>query len=122
MAMIRIDGVDMPNPSSYGGDTADLDSENSGRASETGFLTRDRIRAATHKLRVAWTVNRAQLSAIALAISPESLTVRFFDAAVAGYTTATMYAGSQSWSLLSHIDDANPAGSLWEITVNFIEF
>jgi hypothetical protein len=122
MAMINIGGVDMPNPTSYSGDLSDLDSDNTGRASETGYMTRDRVRAGIYKLKLTWRVPRSQLKTIADAISPESFSVSFFDPTTAGNTTATMYAGSPSWNLLSYLDESTPGESWWELSVNLIEF
>lgn len=107
------------SPRSYGVQRSDLDSEDSGR-SETGMMFRNRIRAGVYKIQVTWRVNRSQLSAIANAISPDSFSATFFDPTTASTKTCTMYAGDRSATMVLNADTA--AETLWDLSVNFIEY
>lgn len=107
------------SPKSYGVQRSDLDSEDSGR-SETGVMFRNRIRAGVYKIQVTWRVNRSQLSAIATAISPDSFSATFFDPTTASTKTCTMYAGDRSATMVLNADTA--AETLWDLSVNFIEY
>lgn len=107
------------SPRSYGVQRSDLDSEDSGR-SETGMMFRNRIRAGMYKIQVTWRVNRSQLSAIASAISSDSFSVTFFDPTTASTKICTMYAGDRSATMILNADTATE--TLWDLSVNFIEY
>ena len=72
------------------------------------------------KIQITWRVNRSQLSAIANAISPDSFSATFFDPTTASTKTCTMYAGDRSATMVLNADTA--AETLWDLSVNFIEY
>lgn len=121
MALLSINNVDMPKPTTYQVGVQDLDSAESVR-SESGVLHRDRVRAGVRKLELGWTVRTAESSKILKAVSGESFTVKFFDPQQNSVETATMYAGDKTVSLKNLIGDIGAATTLWEISFNLIEF
>ena len=77
MAMITIDGVDLPSPSSFKIPRSDLDSSDTGR-NELGVLQRDRIRQGIYKIELEWkAINSSDLYLIESAIEPAELNVTF---------------------------------------------
>ena len=74
MALLSINNVDMPKPTTYQVGVQDLDSAESVR-SESGVLHRDRVRAGVRKLELGWTVRTAESSKILKAVSGESFTI-----------------------------------------------
>ncbi len=77
MAMITIDGVDLPSPSSFKIPRSDLDSGDTGR-NELGILQRDRIRQGIYKIELEFKgINSSQLHLIETAIEPAELNVTF---------------------------------------------
>lgn len=117
MAMIRIDGVDLPQPATYKVTLQDLDSENTTR-SETGLLTRDRIRAGVYELEISWRVNREELQLITDALSPAKFSVTFFDPTSSSLKTADMYAGDRQGNLLF----MHAGQSLWELSCSLMQY
>lgn len=109
----------MPPPKTYNVSLQDLDSEDSGR-SETGKMYRNRIRAGVYKIQATWRVNRTDLKMIVDAISEASFSVRFFDPNTASTKTCTMYAGDRSSAMVLNNDTASD--TLWDFSVNFIEY
>lgn len=107
------------SPRTYAVQCSDLDSDDSGR-SETGIMFRNRIRAGVYKIQATWRANRSQLSAITNAISNDSFSVTFFDPTTASTKTCTMYAGDRSATMVLNADAA--AETLWDLSVNFIEY
>ena len=59
-SIIKIDGVEMPTPSSFKPLYKDYDSKNSGR-SESMHATRDIIRSDVRKMSFTWIVQTADL-------------------------------------------------------------
>jgi hypothetical protein len=121
MAMISIGGVALPNPTDYKVILQDLDSDNTTR-SETGFLTRDRVRAGIYKIDVTWQVKRPLLKLITDQLETAKFTVTFFDPTDSADHTAQMYCGDRSGTLKSYTDESKPDESLWELSLQLIEF
>jgi hypothetical protein len=120
MAIIKINGIDMPSPTKYGVTLQDIDSANTART-ETGLLIRDRIRGGVYKLNVTWLVKHAQLKTITDAISSDKFQVTFFDPTANSNKTCDMYCGDRTGELQYYKAD-NPSNSLWEITTSLIEY
>ena len=120
-AMITIDGIEMPRPSSYTVFMQDLDSEGTTR-SETGMLTRDRIRAGVYKIDVSWQLYKPDLPIVISALSPPKITVVFFDPTSATDKTAEMYAGDRQGDLIAYTDFDAPQKSFWELSVSLTEY
>lgn len=119
MAMINIDGVDLPAPVEYSVSLQDIDSENTKRT-ETGVLQRDRVRAGVYKLQVTWRITKPQLKIITDALSSAKFSVSFFDPATNTNPTKDMYSGDRAGKLLYNPD--NPDESLWELSTSLIEY
>lgn len=107
----------MPTPlaGGYSVTMQDLDSENTAR-SETGVLTRNRIRSDVHKISCRWNVTTSDLETIMGAISGQEFNVSFYFGGK--YVNAKMYAGDKSISLLTHKDGFD----WWDLSCNFTEF
>lgn len=116
MAILKIGGVDMPEPSKYSVSTSDLHADSSTRT-ETGHLVINRIRSGVYKLEVGWNaLNAADLTTIRNATSGVTFNVTFLD--IDGTTkTKTMYSGdykSEPRRLFGN-------DKRWDISFNLIE-
>jgi len=107
-----------PAPTKYEVDYEDIDSKQSTR-SEAAFLHRDRLRAETHIISVAWRLTPSELEGVAAALRPENFPLTFFDATIGMTRTATMYCAKKHASLLVNADNA--AEQYWEYSANIIE-
>ena len=118
MAMITIDGIELPSPSKYKPPNMDLDSEDSKRT-ELGVLQRDRIRAEVFKLELEWKgITSSQLATIKAAIRPASFEATFVTEI--GYITKTMMAGDRNIEMVKFDEDYNKIR--WDLSCNFVEF
>lgn len=117
MAMVNIDGVDLPAPTKYKIPNYDLDSEDSNR-NELGYLQRDRIRQGIFKAELEFVVNSSDLALIKSAVEPAQ-----FEATViseVGPITKTMYAGDRNIEMIKHNKDYNKI--VWSISFSLIEY
>ena len=119
MALIQINGVDMPPPVEYSVSLQDIDSENT-RRTETGVLQRDRVRAGVYKIQVKWLVTKTQLKTITDALKPAKFSVKFFDPTTSTTPTRYMYCGDRNADLV--LNKENPDKSLWELSTSLIEY
>ncbi len=119
-AMIVFGDYTPPNPYKYKVTQMDLDGENTTR-SETGVLTRDRIRAGIYQIDLAFKIDKAEIVSFASAISGESIGVTFFDPTSATTQTATMYPGNKSAELMSY-KDGSEDDSYWDYSFTLTEF
>lgn len=118
MAMITIDGVDLPSPSVFKIPRSDLDSSDTGR-NELGVLQRDRIRQGIYKIELEWKgINSSDLYLIESAIEPAELNVTF--PAPTGRKTKTMYAGDRNVEMLRYDEVSDKI--YWNISFNLIEY
>lgn len=118
MAMISIDGVNIPAPTKYKPPNFDLDSEDTGR-NEEGKMQRDRVRNDIFKLELEWkSITSSQLATIKAAIRPVSFEVTF--PTEVGIVTKTMYAGDRNIEMTKYNDDYNKIR--WDISCNFMEY
>lgn len=115
MAMLKIDGVDMPAPSVFKIPRFDLDSGDTNR-NEEGYLQRDRIRQGIFKIELEWKgITSAQLNTIETAIAPASVQVTFPTAT--GMQTKTMYVGDRMVEMVKYQPETR-----WNISFNLIEY
>lgn len=121
MVLLNIEGVDMPNPTSYQVGVKDLDSESSVR-SESGLLHRDRIRAGVRTIEVGWTVKTEDISKILKASAKESVTVKFFDPEDNAIRTSEMYAGDRVPVLKVLTDNSGATSAWWDLSFTLTEF
>ena len=118
MAMINIDGVDLPAPSSYKMPRSDLDSSDTGR-NELGILQRDRIRQGVYKVELEFKgINSSQLYLIESAVEPAELNVTI--PTPTGLQTKKMYAGDRNAEMIKYHD--LPDFILWNLSFNLIEY
>lgn len=117
MAMISIDGVDLPAPSKYRLPNYDMDSEDTNR-NELGYLQRDRIRSDVYKGEFEFIVNSSGLALIKSAISPAQFNATILTEV--GPVTKVMYAGDRSVEMLKYNEDYNKI--MWSISFNLIEY
>lgn len=121
MAMISINGVDLPTPTEYSVALQDIDSDNT-RRTEAGILTRDRVRAGVYKIEVAWKITKAQLKTITDAISPAKFSVTFFDPTTSSTSTKDMYCGDRGGKMMNCFNPAIPGENMWEFSTSLIEY
>ena len=118
MAIINIDGVDLPRVSNYKLPRFDLDSQDTNR-NELGILQRDRIRQGIYKIELEWMgITSSQLHLIDSAIEPVELNVTF--PAPTGRKTKTMYAGDRNVEIVKYDKDFDKIR--WNISFNLIEY
>jgi len=118
MAMITIDGVDLPSPSVFKIPRSDLDSSDTGR-NELGVLQRDRIRQGIYKIELEWKgINSSDLYLIESAIEPAELNVTF--PTPTGLQIKKMYAGDRNVEMVKYSDDFDKIR--WNISFNLIEY
>lgn len=118
MAMISIDGVDLPAPSVLKIPRSDLDSSDTGR-NELGILQRDRIRQGIYKIELEWKgITSSQLHLIESAIEPSEINVTF--PTPTGMKTKKMYAGDRNVEIVKYDKDFDKIR--WNISFNLIEY
>lgn len=118
MAMISIDGVDLPSPSVFKIPESDLDSSDTGR-NELGVLQRDRIRQGVYKIELEWKgITSSQLATIKSTVQPASLQVTF--PTEIGMQTKTMYAGDRNIEMVKY--NKNHDLIRWNISFNLVEY
>ena len=115
---ISIGNVQLPTPTSYRVQMADLDTENTTR-DEAGVLHRERIRQGVYKLYVTWRLRSSALADLISLIAPSSFTVTFFDTNTMSYQTRIMYAGDRESEVV--IGSETAGGVLVDFNVDFIE-
>ena len=115
MALLQIDGVDLPAPSVFKIPRYDLDSGDTKR-NEEGYLQRDRIRQGIFKIELEWKgITSAQLNTIETAIAPASVQVTFPTAT--GMQAKTMYVGDRMVEMVKYQPETR-----WNISFNLIEY
>lgn len=121
---MKIDGLELPNPSTYDVTYADLDSDNS-YTSETGILNRDMIRSNHATIAVSWDkLDLEKTRLILKAISGESglkpsFNLEYFDLTTLTYKTGQFYANNRQTKIKKLLSTTNGWLSL---SVNFTEF
>lgn len=116
MAILTIDGVDLPAPSVFRIPRSDLDSADTNR-NEEGYLQRDRIRQGIFTIELEWRgITSTQLQTIETAIAPASVQATFLTAS--GMQTKTMYAGNRNVELIKYQQNS----IRWNIRFNLIEY
>lgn len=120
MNLITIGGYTPPAPVSYSVTSSDLDSSESGR-SESGYMSRERIRGSVKKINATWRLTTDELLALTTVISGVSFAVTFFYPTTGYYAeNVVMYAGDRTLNLVTNVD--GESSSYWDFSVNFIEY
>lgn len=118
MAMISINGVDLPAPSTFKLPKFDLDSSDTNR-NELGILQRDRVRQGIYKIELGWKgITSPELYTIETAVEPASIQVTF--PGPTGAITKTMYAGDRNIEMVKYDRDHNK--TRWDISFNLTEY
>lgn len=119
MAMLSIDGTDLPAPVNFSAPNMDIDSQDSNR-NELGYFQRDRIRQGVYKIdKLRFEkINSSQLALIKAAIKPSKF--QFTFPSEIGKITKTMYAGDRDVEMISYNEDYNKI--LWNISFSVIEY
>lgn len=93
--LIRVDGVDMPNPSKLHWSLQDVSIGDSGR-DDTGYMYKGRVTQKV-KLELEWSaVTPDVASKILKAFNPEYVNVRYFDPMANAYKIIEAYIGDRS--------------------------
>lgn len=93
--LLRVDGVDMPNPSKMQWGLQDVSAGDSGR-DDSGYMFKARVTQKI-KLEVSWNaVTPAVASQILNAFNPEYIQVRYFDPKENGYKIIEAYIGDRT--------------------------
>jgi hypothetical protein len=93
--LIRVDGVDMPNPSKMKWGLQDVSIGDSGR-DDTGYMYKGRV-TQKRKLELEWTaVSPSVASTILQAFNPEYINVRYFDPMENSWQIKNFYVGDRS--------------------------
>ena len=117
MALIQINGIDMPDPSTLSVVVQSIDSDSTTR-NEEGILQRDRVRDGVHKLTLKWNaLTGADASRVLQAVSPASFTVSFNDPLTNAPTSITLYSGDRTAEGIKARD-----GLRWNISFDNIEY
>ena len=95
MALLRVDGVDMPEPSRLQWSLQDVSVGDSGR-DDSGKMYKGRITQKV-KLEIAWNaVSPSSASTILNAFNPEYINVRYFDPKANAYQVKNFYVGDRA--------------------------
>ncbi|HZK00335.1 MAG TPA: DUF6711 family protein [Tissierellaceae bacterium] len=117
MAIITIDGVDLPSPSSLSISLQDLDSEDTGR-NELGVLQRSRLRQGVYKIELGFNViDNSKVQTILSSIVNEKVSVTF--PTQVGFETREMYVGDRKVDSVLYRDGNDPK---WTVSFNLIEY
>lgn len=118
MAIITIDGVGIPAPSSLDIDRMDLDSPDTTR-NELGYMQRDRVRQGVYKISLGFNAKvSSDIRIIENAIAKTSVNVTF--PSPNGMITKKMYVGDRSLNVVLY-NNANDKVR-WDMSFNLIEY
>ena len=93
--LIRVDGVDMPNPSKLQWGLQDVSIGDSGR-DDTGYMYKGRVTQKV-KIELEWSaVSPSVASTILQAFNPEYINVRYFDPIANAWQIKNFYVGDRS--------------------------
>lgn len=114
MALLKINGTELPAPTTYSVQYSDIDSSDTGRA-ENGVMLRNRIRAGVVKISVSWSkLTQTETDLVLDAVRGVSCSVEYYG----GSTAKEMYAGDRSLQLVCLGKD----GARFDVSYNLIEF
>ncbi|OZV10797.1 hypothetical protein CIW83_18440 [Tissierella sp. P1] len=117
MAMISIDGVDLPAPSDYDTPNFNLHSDDSHR-NELGEGIFYLVRSDIYKLELKWKgITSPEVALIKSAISPPEFKVTIITEI--GRITKIMYPGDRSQKMVKYSEDIDKIR--WDFSVNLTE-
>lgn len=118
MAMISINGVGLPPPTTLTVGKQDLDSPDSTR-NERGYLQRDRIRQGMYRIELEFNTKTAsEIAAIERTLTGAALTVTFPDAG--GNVTKKMYVGDRTKNMV--LNNRVSSRARWSLSFNLVEY
>lgn len=95
MAMIKVDGVEMPCPSSFSWGLQDISASESGRTDDT-IMHKNRV-GQKRKIALQWNVKDRKTTAFILqSFNPEYISVTYPDAMSGTDETRTFYVGDRT--------------------------
>lgn len=95
MAMLIVDGVEMPCPSSFSWGLQDISASESGRTDDT-IMHKNRV-GQKRKISLQWNMkDRSTTAFILQAFNPENISVTYQDAMSGTDETRTFYVGDRS--------------------------
>lgn len=117
MALLQVDGVNIPDPSKYTYGLQDVSASDAGRT-EDALMQKNRV-AQKRKLELEWqNIGPEKVSGILTAFNPEYVSVRYHDSMDNQYETRTFYVGDRSNVLYSFV---TPTGIISTLKFNIIE-
>ena len=114
---LRINGEDLPLPTSYSFDLKDVQADSSGET-EAGTVQRDVIRSGVVNIQVSFQVSAAWLQKLSAFRKLPIMTVRYFDGETLGYRETQMYIEG----FKSSLEKDTSYKSLWSVSFNLIEY
>ena len=114
---LRIDGTEMPLPTSYDLSLSDVEADSSGET-EAGTTQRDIVRSGVAEISVAFQVSPAWLKKLSLMRAKPKLPVEFFNTETMLRETRDMYIDGFKTSL-AH--DTTKKG-LWKVSFDLNEY
>ena len=120
MALITIDGVEMPQPVKYSFPMSDVCGDDI--YNENGELFRDCIRTGVFSIDLQWTVEAQQAQLLLNAAENPTVSVTYFDPRTNKYEhSEQMYVSDRSCELIKY-DSSNEASSLWSIGFSLCQY
>ena len=114
---LRINGEDMPLPTSYSFDLKDVQADSSGET-EAGTTQRDVIRSGVVNIQVSFQVSAAWLQKLSAFRKLPIMTVRYFDSETLTYRETEMYIDG----FKSSLEKDTSYKSLWKVSFDLIEY
>lgn len=114
---LRINGNDLPLPTSYSFDLKDVEADSSGET-EAGTRQRDIVRSGVVNIQVSFQVSAAWLRKLSEFRKIPILTVRYFDSEILDYKETKMYMDG----FKSSLEKDTSYKSLWKVSFDLIEY
>lgn len=114
---LRINGEDLPLPTSYSFDLKDVQADSSGET-EAGTTQRDVIRSGVVNIQVSFQVSAFWLQKLAAFRKLPIMTVRYFDSETLNYRETEMYIDG----FKSSLEKDTSYKSLWKVSFDLIEY
>ena len=114
---MRINGEDLPLPTSYSFELKDVQADSSGET-EAGTTQRDIIRSGVVNIQVSFQVSAMWLQKLSAFRKLPIMTVRYFDSEILNYKETEMYIDG----FKSSLEKDTSYKSLWKVSFDLIEY
>lgn len=116
--MIRVNGMDIPEPATYEVLLSDLDADGSGRTAD-GTMVRDRV-AMKYKLTMTWNALKPnEMAKLLQFVKDQFFSCEFLDPYTGTYIVRTMYVGDRTAPIAY---SRNNGSFIWRsLSMDFIE-